>query len=222
MAGIAIQTNGPATDGRRERRKQELRARILEAASELFQAKGVEATKVAEICAQADVATKTFFNHFSTKQQLVERLADATLETFLADLEDLRHEVSGFREWILRFFEQIAESVTAAKPMHREFVTELVHAISSDEAQPSGARQLREAFRNVVRDGATRGEVATAYETETQTELILGAFYSLMFSWTHLEDYPMRERARAMALLLGDSLAPAPLPQGKEKTHGPS
>ena len=74
----------------------------------------------------------------------------------------------------------------------------------------------------VATNGASRGEISSGHDVETQTELILGAFYSLMFSWTHLEDYPMRERARAMAELLGDSLATAPTSQSKESTHGPS
>ena len=191
---------------RRERKKQELQNRILETAQELFEQKGVSATTVAEICLGADVATKTFFNHFSTKQQLVERLAHASLEIFLNDLASLRTETTDLQDWLLRFFAQVADTVTHAGPMHRELVNEIVHAISSDSGETQQALQLREAFLNVVRDGVARGEVSTLHDVETQSELIIGAFYSLMFSWTHLEDYPIRERARALALLLGDAL----------------
>ncbi len=49
---------------RRERRKLEVRNRILEASTTLFEAKGLEATTVVEICERADVAHKIFFNHF--------------------------------------------------------------------------------------------------------------------------------------------------------------
>ncbi len=49
---------------RRERRKREVRGRILAAAVGLFDERGFGATKVAEICERADVAHKTFFNHF--------------------------------------------------------------------------------------------------------------------------------------------------------------
>ena len=51
---------------RRERRKQEVRSRILEAANELFPIDGFQETRVDDICERADVAHKTFFNHFST------------------------------------------------------------------------------------------------------------------------------------------------------------
>ncbi|MEN8161948.1 MAG: TetR family transcriptional regulator, partial [Myxococcota bacterium] len=43
---------------RRARRKLELRSRMLEAASALFDERGVHATRVAEICERADVAQK--------------------------------------------------------------------------------------------------------------------------------------------------------------------
>ena len=61
---------------RRERRKHELRERILEASRELFDAQGVATTTVAEICERADVAQKTFFNHFETKPQLLREIAE--------------------------------------------------------------------------------------------------------------------------------------------------
>lgn len=44
-----------------ERRKQQSRDRILEAAFELFRAQGIERTTIEDICERADVATRTFF-----------------------------------------------------------------------------------------------------------------------------------------------------------------
>ena len=60
---------------RRERRKLEVRGRILKAAGDLFTQHGFQATKVAEICEQADIAQKTFFNHFPSKQHLLREIA---------------------------------------------------------------------------------------------------------------------------------------------------
>jgi len=61
--------------GRRERRKLEVRGRILAASVELFDKKGIEDTKVLEICERADVAHKTFFNHFPSKRHLLRVIA---------------------------------------------------------------------------------------------------------------------------------------------------
>src|SRR5262249_15784741 len=55
------------TTSRRERRVREVHDRIVGAARERFAAHGVEIVKVDEICEAADIAQKTFFNHFPTK-----------------------------------------------------------------------------------------------------------------------------------------------------------
>src|SRR6187455_1517615 len=72
--------------GRRERRKLEVRRRMIEAAQALFEEKGVQAATVAEICERADVAHKTFFNHFPAKQDLVRAMAHEAIEFLLDDI----------------------------------------------------------------------------------------------------------------------------------------
>jgi AcrR family transcriptional regulator len=63
------------SDSRRERKKQETRQRLLESAWDLFGDKGYDQTTVAEITERADVAKGTFFNYFSTKEEIVDQIA---------------------------------------------------------------------------------------------------------------------------------------------------
>jgi AcrR family transcriptional regulator len=60
----------PSELGLRERKKQETRLVIFEAAQELFKAKGFDAVSVAEIARAADVSEVTVFNYFPTKEDL--------------------------------------------------------------------------------------------------------------------------------------------------------
>ncbi|WP_216216152.1 TetR/AcrR family transcriptional regulator [Amycolatopsis aidingensis] len=59
------------TAGLRERKKQRTREALFEAATRLFQEKGYERTTVAEIAAEAGVSTKTLFNYFPGKEELI-------------------------------------------------------------------------------------------------------------------------------------------------------
>ena len=57
--------------GLRERRRQQTRARIVDAAAELFAERGFDEVSVVEIAQRAGVVEKTVFNHFPVKEGLV-------------------------------------------------------------------------------------------------------------------------------------------------------
>ncbi len=59
-----------ATVGLRERKKQQTRQQIFEAARGLFEKKGFDRVSVAEIARAADVSEVTVFNYFPTKEDL--------------------------------------------------------------------------------------------------------------------------------------------------------
>jgi AcrR family transcriptional regulator len=56
--------------GRRERKKEETKQRLLKAALELFREKGLEGTTTKEVSKRAGIAEGTLFNYFKTKEDL--------------------------------------------------------------------------------------------------------------------------------------------------------
>jgi AcrR family transcriptional regulator len=56
--------------GRRERNKEQTKARILKVALELFRKKGLERTTTRAIAAKTGIAEGTLFNYFKTKEDL--------------------------------------------------------------------------------------------------------------------------------------------------------
>ena len=194
--------------GRRERRKLEVRRRMLEAAQALFEERGVQAATVAEICERADVAHKTFFNHFPAKQDLVRAIADESIEILLDDIARAHREERDTASRLVGFFGSVAERASSAGPMRRELLTEVIHAAQHAADEPANARRLYAAFGAIVKDGIAAGEVTRRHSPETLTETILGSYYALMFNWANLDGYPIAKRARAAAAFLADALAP--------------
>jgi AcrR family transcriptional regulator len=57
--------------GLRERKKQKTRAAIVEAAFELFDERGFDGTTIADIAEAAEIAPRTFFSYFPSKDDVV-------------------------------------------------------------------------------------------------------------------------------------------------------
>jgi AcrR family transcriptional regulator len=59
------------TTGLRERKKQRTREAIVEAAFELFEERGFDGTTIADIADAAEIAPRTFFSYFPSKDSVV-------------------------------------------------------------------------------------------------------------------------------------------------------
>jgi AcrR family transcriptional regulator len=205
---------------RRERRKLEVRDRILEASMSLFEQRGIEATKVVEICERADIAHKTFFNHFQSKRELLREIARFGLDQLLVDIAEARRQPLPSSARIHYFFERIASNAAEAGPMHRELLTEIVRVAHEQGTEPEQARKLQAAFGSIVRAGLAAGDLRSPHSAETLTEMLMGGFYVLMFNWANLPGYPLQIRAAETARFLSDAMTGGseqgqPVPAGR-------
>ena len=132
--------------GRRELRRQETRAGIVDAATELFAERGFDAVSVMEIARRAGVVEKTVFNHFPVKEGLV---FDADPPMRQALLDAVRRRPAG-------------ESVSAAAG---SFVVGAVSLLGSPEAA-GGVAQMARVIRGSrtlqVREREILGELTNA------------------------------------------------------------
>jgi AcrR family transcriptional regulator len=110
--------------GVRERRRQETRAKIVDAAAELFAERGFDTVSVMEIARRAGVVEKTVFNHFPVKEGLV---FDADPPIRAALLDAVRRRPAG-------------ESVSAAAG---SFVVAAVSLLGSPDAAAGVAQMAR-------------------------------------------------------------------------------
>ena len=190
---------------RRERRRVEVRDRIVESALLLFETQGYEATTVAEIVRRADIAYGTFFNHFPSKLHLLREVADHSLRDLFENLEEIRKQPGDFAEHLVLLFERSADRTLAKGPQMRELISAMM-ALAFPETAGNDDRRIRLAFGQLLEDGARRGEVREDVDFETLLEVVVGAWYSMFFSWVHFEDYPLRERATKAARFLAQTL----------------
>jgi AcrR family transcriptional regulator len=93
-----------AQPGLRERKKQETRQRIAEAARRLFGERGFERVTVAEVARAADVSEQTVFNYFPTKEDLFYWRLESFEQELLAavrEREPGESVLAAFRRFVL-------------------------------------------------------------------------------------------------------------------------
>jgi AcrR family transcriptional regulator len=95
--------------GLRERKKQRTREQIIEAAMGLFAERGYHATTIADIAAAAEVAPRTFFSYFPSKEAVVFHNVDRDMDALAVALRDRLPGESAFdalRRWIDAMFDE--------------------------------------------------------------------------------------------------------------------
>jgi AcrR family transcriptional regulator len=103
-----------ATDlDRRGRRREETRRKLLDAAKVLFAHKGFDATRIQEITDEADVGFGSFYNHFESKEALIEAVLSETVAAEAAAIDRLTATLTDPAEIVAaahRFFVRRARS----------------------------------------------------------------------------------------------------------------
>ena len=89
--------------GLRERKKQRTREAIVEAALRLFEERGFDQTTIADIAEAADIAPRTFFGYFPSKEDVVFANFPTLFDALAARLRDRPEEetaIDALRAWI--------------------------------------------------------------------------------------------------------------------------
>jgi AcrR family transcriptional regulator len=71
VTGEPVTAHGPAEAGRRDRKKNETRQALRDAAHRLFAEKGFSRTTIDDITEAADVSRRTFFRYYASKDDLL-------------------------------------------------------------------------------------------------------------------------------------------------------
>jgi AcrR family transcriptional regulator len=185
-----------------ERRKLEVREKILAAAFDLFLGQGVAATTIEEICERADVANRTFFNHFATRQDMVRALAERRLVNLHDVFFDRGDEAIPAR--LIGVFDDIAAALGQSGDTYRELIGEML--TTSGYGIQRGFN-LHDTFVELVKEGVARGEVSARHDPETLADIIVGALSGGIVNWTVDRTYSLETNLHNLAVALAELLS---------------
>jgi AcrR family transcriptional regulator len=128
-----------AEPGLRERKKQQTRRAIAEAAKRLFLERGFEQVSVAEVARAADVSEQTVFNYFPTKEDLVFERMDTFEQALLTAVRERPEGETALRAFV-RFI--LDRSDTAMAGDGRRRVAELTRLVTASPSLMARERQI--------------------------------------------------------------------------------
>jgi AcrR family transcriptional regulator len=144
--------------GLRERKKQQTRRAIVDAAQQLFAARGFDAVTVAEVAREANVSEGTVFNYFPTKEDLFYGGMEAFETQLIGAVRDRapgETVLAAFRDFVLEgtrrlAADDVAELIanaarivtasTALRAREREIVAQSTDELAELIAAETGAR----------------------------------------------------------------------------------
>ena len=193
--------------GRRERKKLQSRKTILEAAISEFSKKGYKETSVADIMSAADLGIGTFYNYFTSKEDLLFSLLGRLGETIRMALAEARAAERTSLELL-----EVGARVTAKFLDENRFVMPLFLSAShhapqmgpadaqetaeaSPHAQPPhGAKasnsrmtpQIKQVCTEIIREGQAAGEIRSDVPVDLIAEMFHSLYQAAAFSYLDL------------------------------------
>src|ERR1700728_724564 len=179
-----------------------MREKILVAAFDLFLSQGVAATSIEEICERADVATRTFFTHFPTRQDMIRALA----ERRLVNLHDVVFDRAGepIPARLVGVFDDIGAALAKSGDTYRELIGEM---LATTGYSVQRGLNLHDTFAELVKDGVARGEVSARHDAETLADIIVGALSGGIVNWTVDRTYSLETNLHNLGVALAELLS---------------
>lgn len=185
------------------------RAAMLEAAEQLFAARGLHDVTMAEVADAAGFARATVFNHFGSKHALVDAITAEVLAGYVQLLDDALAERRASTPALIRsLFESMGRGIEVNERFYRAIFREIAK-ISQGLDEGGEAQAMRAAALERLLQLHTRGQARGELTREQAPESLASAFDSLVFGtithWLY-QDHgePLHERMlRAAEILLG-------------------
>lgn len=167
------------------KRKAATKQKIYETAVNLFTKNGYDETSIEEICEKADIAKRTFFNHFPTKAAVLAYLSEKRL-TFLN--ESITHTLSKSDNAAQKLL-TIINVLGQLNEEERE-ITGLALAqffkTGSQDLSPELFNQytFRMELIGLIDEGKGSGLFRSDIDSGTAADIVIGVYFSTLFQWT--------------------------------------
>jgi AcrR family transcriptional regulator len=189
--------------GRREKRKQEIRAKIEDAAYKLFKRQGIEDTSIEQICVEADVARRTFYGHYPNKHALLGGLGISRLYNQSEPmLRLLMENHDSTRARLAAMIDYIEANYASYADIDRQLILMAPSTFANNtEQQRQIGNSAIASFKQLFVAGQDIGDANTEFSPEILATMVVGTLNTLTTSWAIDSSYPIFDKLEEARLL---------------------
>jgi AcrR family transcriptional regulator len=151
------------------------RARVLDAAVDLFAERGYDGTSVTQVISRAGVAKGGFYHHFASKEALLYEVYGDLISRQLANMDAILADRLPPAETLRALIADLVETTAASTRPALVFWREM-HRLDDERtaAYRRARRRYHDAVRKLIRDAQAAGEFAEVASADTVTFTIFG------------------------------------------------
>lgn len=192
--------NESFSGSRREQRKQEYREKIMEAAIQLFEKNGCEATTLDEICDIAEISRPTFYSYYPSKKELIQALAEKLWINVAGEMTSLSlANFDSTQDYIHSFFKLTKKEFSKYNRLERELIRQSMADDPGESSNMNMLSKLTAMFEAVYREGKKRGDIGDRFPVDFLAEMSMGSISTVMMHWAVDENYPVEKRLTQLA-----------------------
>jgi AcrR family transcriptional regulator len=155
--------------------REEARARILNAAYELFSRHGIHAVGIDRIIAEADVAKATLYHHFASKSDLVIAFLDLRQERWTRDYfqAEVQRRAATTQERALAVFDVFDDWFQRPDFEGCSFINTLLEITDKDDPVHKTAVRHLDGIQAMIQTYAEQAGAANPTEIGTQLQILM-------------------------------------------------
>ena len=175
-----------------ERRKIEFREKITQAALKLFEENGVANTSVASIIIEADIAHKTFFNHFPTKDHLLRHIVSSNSDHAYSVFTEAFKRYSSPQKKLEFCFINIAESLESLHPHYKELIIfYLIGGAGANDLRAEQKEKFSAIVNQILNDAKSQDLLRPGFSLEVFHDMVFGICVATLLNWSVEVDFPL-------------------------------
>ena len=182
------------TLGRRERKKQAVRNRIHEETLKLIGQVGIDNVTIDLVCEKADIARKTFYNYYSSRQELlIEICQSRLLYNTEVVINSVMEATDTLAEQLAQVFAWFKKNFAEGDQLHRDLIVYMISNFSSNRSQTAGQLGfMNDCFLRIYRqhEAVLRDELSADFCAEITVGLING----ISMNWISDQSYDIASR----------------------------